>query len=887
MSKKNNKVREPTPGSTIAFRTIFIILFIVLIALGILVFLPAAYNATLGQAGFQNGMSNFITKVGNKLDTWYGFSSTAFTQNAYKNGWVMSLGFLSVLIINIYFILKSFSLMGSVKRAHKSKIGLRRFFLALLAIIDICLLACICLIPFSDKLGIFGDKLNEYTNLVTTKFGGILKDISFFSLFKHLNDAKMIGAFWIFIIYILFNLIYLLLVYLPQSKSKKQLEEEAEEEAEPSKKEEIVNDDKEQKENQPDTTNEPTPVPINASEPVTEKEEKTEEEHLVEAVKKEQEPAPEKKKPITKRELSILNTLEPFSLHTIDELPGIYHDDENEIIEDLEPNNLKKANLPDEEQEDIKPVDVLPGIDEWSANPWEADIKPMEEKIIEPIPPVKEEALVEEDMTDLASEEAEKQPVFEEKAPEPLEEVKEEKQEESTPEPEPEPVEKTVSETVEETKEAIQPVEEIIEETPQKEPQEEKVEEDKIIETKPTDIDNSWILPSYDPEEEKRKAEQEALEQARKELEEEKRRIEEERKKLEEEKQRQKLAEEEKLKKLAEEEEARKQKEFAEEEERSRKEEEERRKKAEEDAKPDFKVLETKPVAIDDSWTLPPYDPEAEVKPVEEEKKEEVKPAPQPQPKPGPTVKVIKMNPIHKPNDQVNKPKVAPIAPIKHEETSPEPVAEETKKLEKISGPMHQVAKREAPKDIKPIKARKVKFELSKYRIKTYQGSLTSEEAFLKGVTKVQPTAQPIFAGQNNDSSWKQRRRQEEIRKNGYENINVVKNTNNLKPIKPLAVDNSMQKATSIRDLLKANRADEIKVEQPPVEEKQEEKKTIKPIAPIKPVETSEKKEEKPASIKPDVVRPVAPLQVKKPTAPANRPKPTAIKPVKPIDFKK
>ena len=94
-------------------------------------------------------------------------------------------------------------------------------------------------------------------------------------------------------------------------------------------------------------------------------------------------------------------------------------------------------------------------------------------------------------------------------------------------------------------------------------------------------------------------------------------------------------------------------------------------------------------------------------------------------------------------------------------------------------------------------------------------------------------------------------------------------------------------KATSIRDLLKANRADEIKVEQPPVEEKQEEKKTIKPIAPIKPVETSEKKEEKPASIKPDVVRPVAPLQVKKPTAPANRPKPTAIKPVKPIDFKK
>lgn len=892
MSKKNNKVREPTPGSTIAFRTIFIILFIVLIALGVLVFLPAAYQATLGQAGFQNGMSNFITKVGNKLDTWYGFSNTAFTQDAYKNGWVMSLGFLSVLVINIYFILKCFSLMGSVKRAHKSKIGLRRFFFALLAIIDICLLACLCLIPFNDKLGVFGTKLNEYSNLVVGKFGDILKPIAFFSLFEHLKDAKLVGAFWIFIIYILFNLIYLLLVYLPQSKSKEKLEEDAEEEAEPAKTEEPVEEDKAQKEEAPSpaTANEPTPVPVVSSEPVTEKEEKTEEEHLIDAVKKEEEPAPEKKKPITKRELSILNTLEPFSLHTIDELPGIYHDDENEIIEDLEPKDLKKAELPDEvKEEDIKPVEVLPGIDEWSANPWEADIKPMEEKVIEPIPPVKEEALVEEDMTELASKEEENQPVFEEKVPEPIEEVKEEPKEEipETVEKEPEPVEEKVEEEKpEEKKEEIKPVEEIVEETPV-ETKEEPVEEDKVIETKPSDIDNNWILPTYDPEEEKRKAEQQALEQARKELEEEKRRVEEERKKLEEEKQKQKLDEEEKLRKLAEEEEARKQKEIAEEEERSRREEEERRKKAEEDAKPDFRVLETKPVAIDDSWSLPAYDPTKDVKPVEEEKKEEAKPEPKPQPKPGPTVKVIKMNPIHKPTDQVNKPKVAPIAPIKHEEPTPEPVAEEPKKLEKISGPMHQVGKREAPKDIKPIKARKVKFELSKYRIKTYQGSLTSEEAFLKGVTKVQPTAQPIFAGQNNESSWKQRRRQEEIRKNGYENINVVKNTNDLKPVKPLTVDNSMQKATSIRDLLKANRAEEIKVEQPVEETKQEEKKPVKPIAPIKPVATAEKKEEKPTTVKPDVVRPVAPLQVKKPVAPANRPKPTAIKPVKPLDFKK
>lgn len=902
MSKKNSKVREPTPGSTIAFRTVFIILFLVLIALGIMTFLPVAYNATLGQSTFQGGMNDFIIKVGNKFDSWYEFSATAFTADAYKNGWIMILTFLSVLIINIYFILKCFSLMGSVRRAQKSKIGLRRFFLALLAIIDICYLAANVLLPFHSKLGVFGTALHKYCYYGITSFGTVLQTIPFFTFFDKMKDTNFVGFFWIFIIFFLFNLILLLLIYLPNRKSKKKLEENAEEEAAPmEEKKETEPAEEEKQEEKPAEEDKPVPQPVETTQPVAEKEEKDEEETLVDAVKEEEKPKPEKKKPITKRELSILNNLEPFSLHHIEELPGIYHDDTNEIIEDLEPNDLKKADLPDEvKEEDIKPVEVLPGIDEWSANPWENDIKPMEEKSIEPIPPVKEEAFME-DMTPLASEEQEAKPLFEEKEPEPEpepveEEVKEpepapepepipepEPQPEPQPEPAPEPEPEPEPEPVEEEEKIPEPIEEVKEDLP--------VEEDKIIETKPSDIDNTWVLPTYDPEEEKRKAEEERLEATRKQLEEEKRKIEEERKKFEEEKEKQRLLEEERQKKALEEEEKRKQEQIAAEEERSRLEAEERRKQMEEASKPDYKVLETKPVTIDDSWTLPEYDPSKEV--VEEEpaveekapepKKEEKPQAPQPK---GPNVKVIKMNPIHKPQDSSSKPKVAPIAPIKHDTPAPEPVNEEPKKLEKISGPIHEVSKREVPKDIKPIKARKVKFELSKYRIKTYQGSLTSEEAFLKGVTKVQPTAQPIFAGQGNDSALRQRRRQEEIRKNGYENINVVKNTNNLKPIKPLIVDNSMQNATSIRDLVKANKAEEAKVESA-VKEETEEKKPIKPIAPIKPVAPIEKKEDKPVEVKkPEMVRPVAPLQVKKPVM-TNRPKPTAIKPIKPIDFKK
>ncbi len=782
MSKKNGKVKEPTPGSTIAFKTIFIILFIVLIALGVLTFLPIAYNATLGVEGFKNGMSTFVTNVGNKLNSWYGFSNTSIGSDTYRNGLIVSLGLLTVLITTIYFVLKCFSLMGSVKRKHKRKIGLRRFFLALLAIIDICVLATLVLVPFSGRLSKFGELLAKYYSTCIGKFGDLLKGVKFFTLFGKIDvtDAagvNLVGAFWIFVLYILINIILMMLITLPNKKPKEKKEEKPAEALPEEKVEEKVVEEK----------------PLVTAEPVAKKEEKTEEECLVDAIKGAKVPPREKKKPITRRELAILNTLEPFGLSSIQELPGMYKEDPNEIIESLEPKELKKTDLPDETKEEAEPVDVLPGIDEWNASPWQDEVTPVKEKVIEPIPPVKEEALME-DMTVEASEVEEKQEVFEEKEPAPVEEVIEEpKVEEVVEEKTIEVVEEKPVEIIEEKPEVVEEVkeevveevkEEVIEEVKEEPKVEEIVEEEpayKVLETKPVDIDNSWVLPEYDEEAEKRKAEEARRlaeeEAAKKAAEEEARR----------------LAEEEAAKKAAEEEEAR------------RLAEEEAAKKAAEEAKNK------------------------------------------------PNIKVVKLNPVHKPTEPANKPKVAPIVPIK-QETAPE-VVEEEKKLEKISGPMHKVNKTDAPKDIKPVTARKVKFELSKYRIKTYNGDLTSEQAFLKGVTKVQPTAQPIFVDKN-ESSYKKKRREEEIRKNGYQNINVVKNTNDLKPVKPInpsAVDNG-----------------EVK-----------ENKPVKPIAPVKPIEKPVEKSV--VERKYDIVKPVAALNVKKPQPNTNKPKPTLIKPIKTV----
>lgn len=278
----------------------------------------------------------------------------------------------------------------------------------------------------------------------------------------------------------------------------------------------------------------------------------------------------------------------------------------------------------------------------------------------------------------------------------------------------------------------------------------------------------------------------------------------------------------------------------------------------------------TSPVEEKETWLLDKYElPKA----VEEAKPVEEKPVSKPAPRVAP-ISLKQFDPSKKANRPIEPIKV--INPI----TKEEPV-EETKPVEEkkvptpISGPLHSIAKSKHDK-IEAVKPRKVPFSVKKYQVKTYEGELTAEQAFNMGVTKVQPTVNPVFANQTNEPAWKEKKRREDIRSNGYSDVTQVSNLNG----KTTTTNTSSQrKATSIRDLIKSKKHT---VENKEV--KPEEKKIAKPITPIafKPVEKKEEEEEaKPEEKTASPIKPIAPLTPKK------RPDIKPIKPITPIKPKK
>ena len=237
---------------------------------------------------------------------------------------------------------------------------------------------------------------------------------------------------------------------------------------------------------------------------------------------------------------------------------------------------------------------------------------------------------------------------------------------------------------------------------------------------------------------------------------------------------------------------------------------------------------------------------------VEEKPVEPAKPAP----------RVAQVNMVAFDPSKRERKNVAPVGvvePIKKEE-EPAPVVEEEKpNLAPIAGPLHSTEKSKHDK-IEVVEARKVRFELKNYLVKTYEGDLTPEEAFAKGVTKVQPVVNPIFANKTVDEpAWKQKKRKEDIRVNGYVDVEHLETLNGKKGTTSAV----SKKATSIRDLVKAKKAASEKAN---AEETNEENKISKPITPVsfkpveKPVEpkTEEVKQDKPAA---PAFHPIAPIQ--------------------------
>ncbi|MFA6587273.1 MAG: hypothetical protein WCS91_05030, partial [Bacilli bacterium] len=318
-------------------------------------------------------------------------------------------------------------------------------------------------------------------------------------------------------------------------------------------------------------------------------------------------------------------------------------------------------------------------------------------------------------------------------------------------------------------------------------------------------------------------------------------------------------------------------------------------------------IVNNAPLGVDDgpkkrirnSWNSGDYIPEEKkpVAPVAPAVKPVPSPIVKPMAKPGAPFAPVG---IHgKPHPAINP--IQLVTPIKKEE---EPVVEEKpeeKKLTAVAGPVHAIHA-PAPKGaITPVAPRHVKFELAHYKIKTYEGELSAEQAFSMGVTKVQPMAMPVFAGEDN-SALSSRKRREQIQKEGIFNVNQKTSDFSAPVAKPTRPVADYSAATSIRDLVKANKkADEevaaAEEKKPEAIKPQAPLKPVKPVAPThpfsedKPKEEVKKPEEKPVAKIQPVIPPVAP--VKKPFGKPNGPihpiapiAPKPVKPMKPVDPK-
>ena len=178
------------------------------------------------------------------------------------------------------------------------------------------------------------------------------------------------------------------------------------------------------------------------------------------------------------------------------------------------------------------------------------------------------------------------------------------------------------------------------------------------------------------------------------------------------------------------------------------------------------------------------------------------------------------------------KSKIRPVTPIKHEEVVEE--KKEEKVIEKISGPLHSITANR--KDIKPVAPRHVSLSLKQFMIDKYDGFLTPEEAFERGIARVRSTISPIVSNKGVGAN------QKKLSQDDLDNITKVDDLSKYKNIKS-ADDNS--KVLSIKDLKKKVQDKKNSESKEAVEDKKE---SIKPIKPIKVIDV--KKEEEKEEVK-------------------------------------
>jgi hypothetical protein len=914
-SLKPKKVRRHSPAVTV-FNILFLIAAVCIVVWGVLMFTPAKSSI---KAWLQS--MDWLKARVPAIKNWVNYHicqnyhcatalpghGVAFTCAFYLLlGSICALGYLFL----IYII---FLVMGKNKRVGRTQAWRKVFEWILFVIVLLCAAATASTLWKQRSIKVFGPAYTWMLN-VARSFADLFKEGGALTILRfggHTNPY-IFALFYFCLIVALFEIVVLLICRFAGKPKKAK-------EAIPS----LAGKEEEEEEKKPEETpalQAPVPAYSEATEaaPVKEEEEKKPEAAVaatspVAAVStKEVTKATSERVLPTVRELALLNSLEPLKPSRIAALPGIYPTEEEKIINDLEPFH-EKAVIKEENKEDsalaksLSPeeakVQVLPAVDEWGADPWDEEEKPVEEE-----KPIEEKTIEEtpapkEDITETAKPEEETAPVLEEvkepvEEPKPLEEAPKEEKPIKTPVEEEKPAEeekpfnpndlkadygraeKENPYSFEATGEDRSDVKSVVADN-----------EHEPLTTEPRP-ENTWVLPPYVPEE-KPVEEAKPIEETK--PVEEVKPVEapkEEAKPVEEVKPAETPKEEEKPVEAPVEEKP------VEEEkplnpndikaEVGRKEQanpysyqatgEDRSELKSVQNNNEHEEIKTE-ARPENTWVLPPYVPEE--KPVEAPKPVEAN-----KPMATPNVKQMVLKPVNL-GVHANKPHgpIGVVAPMAHKEEEPKPVVQEEKKLAPVSGPLHSTAKSKHEK-IEAVKARHVAFELKNYQVRTYQGDLTPEQAFALGAMKVQPKVRPTFANESNEPTWKAKRREEDIRKNGYSNITQVEDLNGAKPSVPKPVTST--KATSIRDMVKerqlaAEEAKKAAQEKPTSEEK----KPLKPIKPIKPVSASTTTKPSEPETKKDEIpqpkeffHPIAPIAKK----PNKRPE---IKPIDPNQRKK
>lgn len=844
MAKKEssapNKKRKGSKA-IIVFNVIFIVLFVIAAVVAVLMLTPVSHSIKeflKSQAWLANFAPKYINWVKYHLVQNLGLSMPFRGHQEGFTAVFYGFLYLGLLLTLLFFCYTPFLVMN-----HNKKLGRRGGFRKALCWITFVVSFLVFIgylsVPYTQKITSLVGKAYSWFPETYAKWAQLFADgypLASLRLGFISHNLWFNATFYILVMLVVFQIIFFLLACKIKAKECF-VEDEAEVKVEETAAEEIP------------AAAEETPVVVAAAEV------KPEEKPAVETVRV----AP------TIRELAIINSLEPIEASPISNLPGLYDTEVEKLIELLEPQTNEELAQEDKVSPDaiearrlsetiqpnmIRAVNVLPGIDEWGATPWhvETEIKPRDYtvKVLPGIDEFKADPWAEEEP---AIENVEVKPE------EPIETPVVEKTSEVnditdivTPEENSVPVVEDI---------ATEEVEEVVEDRSDKKVVLLDNSRDEV-KTETTN-DNEWTVPEYNPEEDKK--EEPVVEEPV----------------VEEPVVEEPVVEEKKgpvTKAIN----------FIEDDGRRPQEEEhEPVEKGSSESRIDQKEvvldnsheeIKTEKFTGNTEWILPEYVPEE-------------KPAPQPAVKPVANVKQVELKVPTFNKD--NKPKISPIAPIT---PKPEPVVveekpvEEEKVLTPIAGPLHSTAKSKHEK-IEVVKAQKVRFELKNYQIRTYQGDLTAEEAFMKGVTKVQPTVNPVFANQSNEPEWKQKRRNEDIRKNGYTNVTTIDKLNGNVAPAPMAAPT--KGATSIRELVKAQKANNEAANEA-AEKKDDENKIVKPTAPIsfkpvepvKPVEpTNDKlKAQNPFSDKEvPAFHPIAPISKK----PSNRP---VIKPVDPIKKK-